>query len=317
MPRSDEQHVASCGDRRPTFSIVVPSLNYGLYIRLALLSVLEQSYPSSLIQLIVMDGGSRDGTLAVLRELAGDLRHWQSGPDAGQAAAINAGLTLGDGDIVAWLNADDIYLPDTMARAASAFADSDVQAVYGDCCHWDVVSQRLYFVPALAPSPLLRLTGNTVCQPGCFWRRDIWHLVGGLDQRLSRFPDFDLHLRMRAAGVRYHRQRRVGAVILWHGRNKCARDPGVAEHAMLARRHALPAGVPAQLAATPARVLGHLLAGHWRWLAAVSRKRLWHRRAPRLLGAPLDEAATEALLGPVWMARLRCIHSADMNACPD
>src|SRR4030065_2407061 len=93
----------------PLVSIVTPSVNQFRYLEQAMRSVLDQRYPS--LEYIVIDGGSRDGSLAVLERFQGRLAHWVSEPDQGQADAINKGLRLARGEIVAWVHSDDAHLP--------------------------------------------------------------------------------------------------------------------------------------------------------------------------------------------------------------
>jgi glycosyltransferase involved in cell wall biosynthesis len=103
----------------PRISIITPSLNQGEYIEETIRGVLLQDYPN--VELIVIDGGSTDTTLDTLRRYAPWLAHWSSEPDDGQADAINKGLARATGDIFAWCNSDDLYLPGTLHRVASAF----------------------------------------------------------------------------------------------------------------------------------------------------------------------------------------------------
>ncbi|TFH31827.1 MAG: glycosyltransferase, partial [Anaerolineales bacterium] len=101
--------------RLPLVSIVMPSFNQVRFLETALGSVLEQDYPN--IELLVIDGGSTDGSLEVLQQYADRLAYWQSRPDEGQADAINQGLQRTKGKYVAWLNSDDVYLPGAIHEA--------------------------------------------------------------------------------------------------------------------------------------------------------------------------------------------------------
>src|SRR4051812_16357847 len=91
----------------PLISIVVPSFKQGRYLEEALQSILDQNYPR--LELLVMDGGSTDGSIDIIRRYERRLSYWRSGPDEGQAAAINEGVTRSSGQLVAWLNSDDYY----------------------------------------------------------------------------------------------------------------------------------------------------------------------------------------------------------------
>src|SRR6266545_6693676 len=104
---------------QPLVSIITPSLNQAAFIAAAIESVLMQDYPS--IEYIVVDGGSSDGTLEILKRY-GDRVRWISEPDAGQSDAIDKGVRLTHGEILAWLNADDLYLPRAVSAAVAALA---------------------------------------------------------------------------------------------------------------------------------------------------------------------------------------------------
>jgi len=110
----------------PTISIIMPSLNQGPFIREAIESILGQSYPHK--ELIVIDGGSTDATLDILSEFQGKLAYWTSEPDAGQAEAIAKGLRRSRGDIVNWINSDDVLIDGALTRIAEAFGDADAVA---------------------------------------------------------------------------------------------------------------------------------------------------------------------------------------------
>ena len=101
------------------FSIIVPSFNQGPYIERALRSILDQHDPDT--EIIVCDGGSRDGTVAVLERFGPRLRHWVSEPDGGQADALNKCLDIATGDVIGWLNTDDLYLPGALRRVRRLF----------------------------------------------------------------------------------------------------------------------------------------------------------------------------------------------------
>ncbi len=162
----------------PLVSIVTPSYNQGRFIRETITSVLTQDYPN--IEYWVIDAGSTDETLAILREYAHDPRlHWISEPDQGQSDAINKGWSRCRGDIVAWLNSDDTYLPSalrTMVGALLRYPECGV--VYGDALYTDAASNvisRLYSRP-YDPLRLVRL--ELPIQPTTFLRRQICTQIG-------------------------------------------------------------------------------------------------------------------------------------------
>lgn len=177
-------------------SIVTPSLNQGKFLRQAVESVLNQSYPA--LEYLVIDGGSTDETLDVLRSYGSRLR-WLSEPDGGQSQAVNKGWRLAEGEILGWLNADDLLAPQAVARAAQTLAaHPELAGMYGDCVYIDSAGKPLRRYPA-QPFDYLRLaleTENFIPQPSIFLRRRWLEQVGGLDESLHYVMDYDLWLRL-------------------------------------------------------------------------------------------------------------------------
>jgi Glycosyltransferases involved in cell wall biogenesis len=180
---------------RPLVSIVTPTLNRATLLESTLRSVRGQSYPR--VEHIVMDGGSTDGTLELLRryESTYELR-WQSSVDDGMYPAINAGLRLARGDIVAYLNSDDVYFPWTVEVVVGAFrSHPEADFIYGDALAIDdkTGKQSLYW---MLPFNLdfVRRTGFIV-QPTVFWRRRVFEEDGGFDESLRYVADCDYWMR--------------------------------------------------------------------------------------------------------------------------
>jgi glycosyltransferase involved in cell wall biosynthesis len=120
---------ASGGDW-PRISIVCPSFRQGHYIEETIRSVLLQNYPA--LEFIVMDGGSDDGTVAILEKYAPWLTVWESVPDRGQSHALNKGFAKATGEILGWINSDDYYLPGAFAAVAAAYRRKPGSLIYGD-----------------------------------------------------------------------------------------------------------------------------------------------------------------------------------------
>jgi glycosyltransferase involved in cell wall biosynthesis len=117
--------------RCPRVSIVVPSFHQARYLEATIRSALDQDYPA--LELLVIDGGSTDGSVEIIRQYAPRLAYWESGPDRGQCHAINKGLARARGEIVAWLNSDDLLLPGAVQAAVAALAACPEAAlVYAD-----------------------------------------------------------------------------------------------------------------------------------------------------------------------------------------
>ena len=180
----------------PLVSIVTPSLNRADVIAEAIASVLAQDY--SAIEYLVIDGGSTDGTLDILRSYDGRVA-WVAEPDGGQSAAINKGWRLANGEILAWLNTDDTYLPGAVQRVVAFLrAHPGVDAVYGDCLYVDSNGTPLRPYPTRQYSyqDLVRSTINYLPQPATFVRRRVLETVGYLDETLHYVMDLDYWLRV-------------------------------------------------------------------------------------------------------------------------
>lgn len=180
----------------PLVSILTPSFNQGAFIADTLESVRNQDYPR--IEHIVMDGGSSDGTLDVIRAFAGsyDLR-WVSEPDAGQSAAVNKALAMARGDIVGWLNSDDVFLfRDTISRAVARFRASDTDVLVGDVAFLDRDGTIVQFFGEgrFSRRGLIAGTYNPG-QPAIFLGREVL-LQNPLREDLHDAMDLDLWLRL-------------------------------------------------------------------------------------------------------------------------
>jgi len=103
----------------PKISIITPSYNHGKYLEKTILSVIGQNYPN--LEYIIMDGGSTDGSVEIIKKYESHIYHWESRKDDGQAHAINIGFSKATGDIIAWLNSDDMYLPGTLQYVSEVF----------------------------------------------------------------------------------------------------------------------------------------------------------------------------------------------------
>jgi glycosyltransferase involved in cell wall biosynthesis len=185
----------SCGT--PTVTIVTPSYNQGHFIRATIESVLSQDYPH--LEYIVMDGGSTDQTAAIVAEYGSRLR-WISEKDRGQSHAINKGFSMARGEIVGWLNSDDILLPGAVAKAVEAFGEAPwrVGAIYGEGCVMDREGRITGRFAATEPFNLWKLVylSDYILQQSAFFRREAVAEVGWLDESLHYTMDWDLLIRL-------------------------------------------------------------------------------------------------------------------------
>lgn len=178
----------------PRVAVVTPTLQMGDVLEATIESVLAQDYPH--IDYVVMDGGSTDGTLQLLARYGDRLRH-VSGPDSGQADAINRGLRMTSGDIFAFLNAGDRYRPGAVTAAADAFRrEPDAGIVYGRARFEDESGEDLGRYP-VEPTDHARLARDCqICQPAAFVARSALAASGGLDESLHLVLDYDLWMRI-------------------------------------------------------------------------------------------------------------------------
>lgn len=184
----------------PTISIVTPSLNQGAYLEEAILSVIGQNYPN--LEYILMDGGSDDGSVDIIKKYAGRISHWESRPDHGQADAINRGFSMAGGDILAWLNSDDFYLPGTLLHVAGLFETGTPQVVFGDCV---VIREdrhnRAYAMQLGDRVQRPDFLNGSLAQSSAFWTRQAWLKTGPLDAGMRYAFDLEWFNRARRAGV--------------------------------------------------------------------------------------------------------------------
>lgn len=180
---------------KPSIGIITPSFNQAQYLESTIQSVLQDEYPR--LQYVIVDGGSTDGSVDLIRKYHKHLHYWISEPDGGQSEAINKGFRLTTADVVGWLNSDDLYLPGALNTVGNVFASKpDVQVVLGrtiftesdlkivrTCYHpkvYNYMSQRGIFY---------------FNQQSMFWRRELFEKIGYLDETLQMCMDIDVWIR--------------------------------------------------------------------------------------------------------------------------
>lgn len=186
----------------PKITVVTPSYNQGRYLEETIRSVLLQNYPN--LEYIIIDGGSTDNSLEIIRKYSQHLSYWTSEPDDGQTHAINKGLQRSTGEIIGWLNSDDILLPGALRHVAEAFVnDPAAMIVTGFRKKFDANSR---FISNYFDSPpekrLLRVICN-VAQETTYWRREVMVRVGYLNEGLHYSLDFEYWQRMLDAGYEF------------------------------------------------------------------------------------------------------------------
>lgn len=189
----------------PLVSIITPSYNQAHFIEETIRSVLSQDYPR--LEYIIVDGGSTDGSPEIIRRYADRLAWWVSERDRGQTDALNKGFARAKGEILAWLNSDDTYLPGAVREAVTFLqAHPQVGMVYGDANLTDETGQVLGRFPARQTDyRRLRQGYVHIPQQAAFFRASLWRQVGPLDPSFYFAMDYDLWVRLaRRAPIAYH-----------------------------------------------------------------------------------------------------------------
>jgi len=198
-PHFDEKVILNKDPSWPKISIVTPSLNQGQFLERTILSVLNQNYPN--IEYIIIDGGSTDESVEIIKKYEKYLAYWMSEPDRGQSHALNKGYAHATGTIFGWLNSDEEYLPDTLLKIGKVFMkESELDVVFGNRI---VVNRRMQIiryarVPNMHPKNFVLYRYGLLFSDATFWTQQIHRKTGQLDE--DRFQhlsmDFDWFLRL-------------------------------------------------------------------------------------------------------------------------
>jgi len=199
---------------KPLVSIITPSYNQVRYLEDTIQSVIQQDYPN--VEYIVIDGGSSDGSLEVIEKYQDNLAWWVSEPDQGQADAINKGFRKAKGDIIAWLNSDDLYLPGAISSAVELFQNNpDSGVIYGNAVSADADGRLLNELRFNSWGTLDFLQFNIICQPAVFMKRSFVEKVGYLDPTYHFFLDHQLWIRL-SRETKFVHQPEIWAVSRYH-----------------------------------------------------------------------------------------------------
>lgn len=231
-------------DRHPLVSIITPTRNQASFIEHTLASVRGQTYTN--LEHLVIDGASTDGTLEILaREAAAGALRYSSEPDTGMYAAVNKGLEQATGDILGYLNSDDVYFPWAVEAAVEALAAHPAAAiVFGDGLKVDerTGEQRLRLFPPFDRASLA--AHESIMQPAVFWRRSVMDAIGPFDATLRYVADLDYWLRAAGAGLGIVHVDELLAVERIHGdrQSEASREAMAEENRAMRARHRDPDG---------------------------------------------------------------------------
>jgi catechol 2,3-dioxygenase-like lactoylglutathione lyase family enzyme len=252
----------------PLISVVTPSYNQGRFLEQTIRSVLDQGYPR--LEYVVQDGGSTDDSVAVMEKYRGRLAHAESRRDNGQGHAINLGFAHATrGEVMAYLNSDDLLLPGALNYVAAYFAaHPEVDVVYGHRVVVDPDGNEVGRWVLPGHSDRMLVWADYVPQETMFWRRRIWDKVGGKIDESFRFAlDWDLLLRFREAGARFVRLPRFLGAFRVHPTQKTSADLESAGNPEMARLRRRVHGRDPDLSEIGPRIRGYLFRHAWHdWL---------------------------------------------------
>lgn len=180
----------------PKISVITPSYNQAKFLERTILSVLEQNYPN--LEYIIIDGGSTDGSMEVIKQYQDQLAYWECKPDDGQTHAINKGLKRATGELIGWQNSDDIYEMEAFISCAKAAQKYPHKHVFiGNMNIIDANDRQLRDLYYVKPTyNALRAEGMVLANQAAFWRRDVHETIGYMDESLNYAFDYEWFLRL-------------------------------------------------------------------------------------------------------------------------
>ena len=225
-------------DTLPKISVVTPSLNQAQYLEATIKSILDQEYPN--LEYIIIDGGSDDGSVEIIEEYSDSLAYWISEPDEGQTDALIKGFDRATGEVMGWLNSDDLYYPHTLREVGETFVrNPQWQVVYGDSLLIDDKDQPVKPKREIGFNRFIWMYDhNYIPQPSTFWRRGIYEQVQGLNAKWNLAMDADLWIRFAEHTTLHHVPRMWSRFRIYpEQKNQSLRDRSDEEDALIRSRY--------------------------------------------------------------------------------
>ena len=206
----------------PKISVIIPSYNQVEFIEETILSILNQEYTS--LELIIMDGGSTDKSVEVIKKYEDRIAHWVSESDNGQTHAINKGFRVATGDLVCWMNSDDIFLPEAFKQISEAYlkTSGSYEVYFGDKSNIDKAGNTIktYFYPPFCGWGIKYTTNMNISNQACFWKPSLFEKVGYLDESIQFAMDYEWFLRIYLHGAKFKKINGVLGALRMYDENK-------------------------------------------------------------------------------------------------
>lgn len=205
----------------PKISVITPSYNQAHFLEETILSVLGQNYPN--LEYIIIDGGSNDNSVEIIKKYESKLAFWISEKDSGQSNAINKGFVKATGDILCWLNSDDMFMPGILNYVAKEFADTNVSILTGSSVRYGETPEGIKTSSHTIVADYNELSLKDVdyiMQPSTFWRTQVWNKVGKLNENLHFVFDWEWFLRAETINIPFKAVNKTLSIYRIHGNQK-------------------------------------------------------------------------------------------------